>query len=66
MSEYYYRTRNVCRVADGPNVTVWTAVTLLLGAAFLVTSVVVLLGCVCCRQRKGFQVKSVDYSPNKL
>ena len=48
----------VCYVTDIPNVTVWTTATPLLAVAFLVTSVVVLVGCVCCRRNKGFQVRA--------
>ena len=48
----------LCYVAGIPNVTVWTTVTPLLAVAFLVTSVVVLMGCVCCRRNKGFQVRA--------
>jgi hypothetical protein len=48
----------LCYVTDIPNVTVWTTVTPLLAVAFLITSVVVLMGCVCCRRDKGFQVRA--------
>ncbi|XP_069692335.1 uncharacterized protein [Periplaneta americana] len=52
--------------ADVQNVSLLTTFPPFLAVAFLVTTVVVLMGCVCCRQNKGFQEFTDSTSSHSL